>query len=154
MSMTGMSSLTGYTRLQVPHLSAVPFFTGVTGVLQFGHARISSSSGSTAMAELYDTFALLWNNSPMKVSVSFPAVVAVVSLAVSGGTAQPAAAQTPPSAERGGEAYAQFLLGRHLETADDIDGAIVAFKRAAQLDPQASDVAAELSGLYMRQSRL
>jgi tetratricopeptide (TPR) repeat protein len=90
----------------------------------------------------------------MRVSVSLPAVVAVVSLAVSGGVARPAAAQTPPSPERAGEAYAQFLLGRHLETADDIDGAIAAFKRAAQLDPQASDVAAELSGLYMRQSRL
>ena len=70
----------------------------------------------------------------MKVSVSFPAVVAVVSLAVSGGTAQPAAAQTPPSAERAGEAYAQFLLGRHLETADDIDGAIarIQARRAAR----------------------
>ena len=33
-------------------------------------------------------------------------------------------------------------------------GAIAAFKRAAQLDPQSSDVVAELAGLYMRQSRL
>jgi hypothetical protein len=30
-------------------LSAAPFLTGVTGVLQFGQARISSSSGSTGM---------------------------------------------------------------------------------------------------------
>ena len=36
-SMTGMSSLMGYTRLQVSHLSAVPSLTRVTGVLQFGH---------------------------------------------------------------------------------------------------------------------
>jgi len=63
MSITGMSSLMGYTRLQVPHLSAVPFLTSVTGVLQFGHARISSNSGSTAMRRIYDTLALLWNNS-------------------------------------------------------------------------------------------
>src|SRR5437867_2838893 len=63
MSMTGMSSLIGYTRLHVPHLSAVPFLTSVTGVLQLGHARISSSSGSTAMLGIYDTFPLLWNNS-------------------------------------------------------------------------------------------
>src|SRR5476651_1120101 len=46
------------------------------------------------------------------------------------------------------------MLGRHLETADDIAGAITAFKRAAQLDPQSSDILAELAGLYMRQSRL
>src|SRR4029079_18613377 len=45
-------------------------------------------------------------------------------------------------------------LGRHLETTDDISGAITAFKRAAQLDPQSSDIVAELAGLYMRQSRL
>ena len=88
----------------------------------------------------------------MKVSVSLRAFVAVWSLTVSGvGTA---AAQTPPGPEKAAEAYSQFLLGRHLETADDIDGALNAFKRAAQLDPQASDVSAELAGLYMRQNRL
>src|SRR3954471_9798763 len=48
-SMTGISSLIGYTRLHWLHLSAVPFFTGSTFVLQFGQARISSSSGSTGM---------------------------------------------------------------------------------------------------------
>ena len=88
-------------------------------------------------------------------SVSLPAIVAVCSLTVSGvGTAQPAAAQTSLAPDKAAEAYSQFLLGRHLETADDIDGAISAFKRAAQLDPQASDVAAELAGLFMRQNRL
>ena len=70
--------------------------------------------------------------------------------------AQPAAAQTASSdpAVRAGEAYSQFMLGRHLETTDDIPGAIAAFKRAAQLDPRSGDVVAELAGLYMRQSRL
>src|SRR6266542_5644787 len=67
MSMTGISSLIGYTRLQVAHLSAVPFLTSVTGVLQFGHARISSSSGSTGICGIYDTSALLWNNSTYEV---------------------------------------------------------------------------------------
>jgi hypothetical protein len=61
-SMTGMSSLIGYTRLHVAHLSAVPSLISITGVLQLGQARISSSSGSTAMPELYDTAQLLWNN--------------------------------------------------------------------------------------------
>jgi tetratricopeptide (TPR) repeat protein len=82
-------------------------------------------------------------------------VVAVLSLMVSGvGLTQTAAAQTSPSPDKAAEAYSQFLLGRHLETADDIDGAIAAFKRAAQLDPTASDVTAELAGLFMRQNRL
>jgi tetratricopeptide (TPR) repeat protein len=91
----------------------------------------------------------------MAKSVSLPAVLAVLSLTVSGvGMAERAAAQTPLSPDKAAEAYSQFLLGRHLETADDIDGAIAAFKRAAQLDPGASDVTAELAGLFMRQNRL
>src|SRR5690606_2051991 len=49
-SITGMSSLIGYTRWQVAHLRAVPSLTSVTGVLQLGQARISSSCGSIAMA--------------------------------------------------------------------------------------------------------
>ena len=70
--------------------------------------------------------------------------------------AAPAFAQSAPAdpASRTGEAYAQFMLGRHLETADDIPNAIAAFKRGIQLDPQAADIIAELAGLYMRQSRL
>ncbi len=44
-----MSSFIGYTRLHWPHLSAVPFFTSSTFVLQFGQARISSNSASTAI---------------------------------------------------------------------------------------------------------
>lgn len=51
MSITGMSSLMGYTRWHDPHLSAVPSFTSVTGVLQAGQARISSSSASTGIGE-------------------------------------------------------------------------------------------------------
>ncbi len=77
-------------------------------------------------------------------------VLAVVS------TASVAAAQAavPDAATKSGDAYSQFMLGRHLETADDVPGAIAAFKRASQLDPQSADIMAELAGLYMRQSRL
>jgi tetratricopeptide (TPR) repeat protein len=90
----------------------------------------------------------------MKVAV----LVAGVSLLAAGAAplaAQSAAAQTAadPSA-KSGDAYSQFMLGRHLESAEDIPGAIAAFKRAAQLDPQSGDIVAELAGLYMRQSRL
>src|SRR5687768_17591864 len=48
-SMTGMSSLIGNTRLHCEHLSAAPFLTRSTFVLQLGQARISSNSGSTGM---------------------------------------------------------------------------------------------------------
>jgi len=86
------------------------------------------------------------------------ALVAGVSLFAA--SAAPAAAQPAPAqstvdaAVKTGDAYAQFMLGRHLETADDIPGAIAALKRASQFDPRSGDVVAELAGLYMRQSRL
>jgi tetratricopeptide (TPR) repeat protein len=82
--------------------------------------------------------------------MKFSALAAVVTLLVASAQAGAQTAQ----ADRSGEAYAEFLVGRHLETTDNIDGAIAAFKRAAQLDPRAADIVAELAGLYMRQSRL
>jgi len=86
----------------------------------------------------------------MKVSALLAGVV-VAAVFASSAVAQTTAAD--PGA-RAGEAYSQFMLGRHLETSDDIPNAIAAFKRASQLDPQSSDIVAELAGLYMRQSRL
>ena len=62
---------------------------------------------------------------------------------------QPAAAATDKTAE----AYDQFLLGRHLESNDDIDGAIAAYKRAMALDPDGADITAELGALYLRQNK-
>src|SRR5215467_7810383 len=101
--------------------------------------------GVDGHAALYDTFTLLWNNSLMKLRV-FAAVVSLLAL--------PVLARAQGAQDRSGEAYAEFLNGRHLETTDNIEGAITAFKHAAQLDPRAADVVAELAGLYMRQSRL
>ncbi|HUK36756.1 MAG TPA: tetratricopeptide repeat protein [Vicinamibacterales bacterium] len=91
----------------------------------------------------------------MRVAAFVVRVSLAVGVALSVAT-QAAVAQTVSSdpATKAGEAYAQFMLGRHLETTDDIPGAIAAFKRAAQLDPDSSDILAELAGLYMRQSRL
>jgi tetratricopeptide (TPR) repeat protein len=53
-----------------------------------------------------------------------------------------------------GEAYAQFILGHHLEENDDIEAAIAAYKRAMQLDPSAADVPAELAAVYLRQNKV
>jgi tetratricopeptide (TPR) repeat protein len=66
--------------------------------------------------------------------------------------AAPLAAQ--PAADKVGQAYAQFLLGHHLEESDDIDGAIAAYKRASDLDPTAADATAELAALYLRQNKI
>src|SRR6185436_1249242 len=64
-----------------------------------------------------------------------------------------ASAQTRPPISKAAEAYAQFLLAHHLEEREDENGAIAAYKRAMELDPQAADVPAELAGLYLRQNK-
>src|SRR5258707_10533241 len=159
--MTGMSSLMGYTRLHVAHLSAVPFLTSVTGVLQLGQARISSSSWSTGMPRIYDTFRLLWNNSTMKLaaliaafSVSIP--LAADARAVVQGTRgqRPAPATATTSPEKVADAYAQFLLGHRFEENEDETSAIAAYKRAMELDPNAAEIPAQLAGLYLKQSKV
>jgi tetratricopeptide (TPR) repeat protein len=66
---------------------------------------------------------------------------------------QPARPTQSASATRTAEAYQQFLLAQRLENDDDTDGAIAAYRRAMELDPNAADLAAELAGLYMRESR-
>src|SRR5215208_1595673 len=58
----------------------------------------------------------------------------------------------PP--EKVAEAYAQFLIAHRLEDADDVNGAIAAYKRAMELDPTAADIPGELAGLYLRQNKL
>lgn len=69
--------------------------------------------------------------------------------------AGPAAAQTPaePDSPARAEAYARFLIGRHLEGLDDVDGAVRAFRDAARLDPGAGEPLAELAALYARAGR-
>ena len=56
-----------------------------------------------------------------------------------------ASAQTKPPISKAAEAYAQFLLAHHLEEREDENGAIAAYKRAMELDPQAADIPAELA---------
>jgi tetratricopeptide (TPR) repeat protein len=66
--------------------------------------------------------------------------------------ARPSAAA--PATDHVADAYEQFLLGHRLEQGDDVSGAIVAYKRAMELDPLAADVPAQLAGLYLRQNRV
>lgn len=68
---------------------------------------------------------------------------------------RPAAAQAPPESDSSAraEAYARFMIGRHLEGLDDIDGAVQALRDAARLDPAAGEALAELAALYARAGR-
>ena len=59
-----------------------------------------------------------------------------------------AAAQTvAPSA------YYDFLIGRHLDSNGDLEGALTALLRAAKLDPASAEIQADLAGLYVRLNR-
>src|SRR5580765_4242966 len=63
--------------------------------------------------------------------------------------------RTPPSHDRNvAEAYAQFLMGRHLDDIDDEAGAVAAYKRGMEADPEAADIPAELAALYLRQNKV
>jgi tetratricopeptide (TPR) repeat protein len=66
-----------------------------------------------------------------------------------------AAAQAPAESESPGraEAYARFMIGRHLEGLEDTDGAVQAYRDAARLDPAAGEPLAELAELYARAGR-
>lgn len=88
-------------------------------------------------------------------SAVFAAVLCLAApLAGSGQTTAPGVSRPAgASPDRTAEAYDQFLLARHLEESDDVDGAVDAYKRAMQLDPSAATIPAALAELYMQQDR-
>ena len=79
---------------------------------------------------------------------------AALVLVVTAGSAS--AAQTVASAPLDPRAQAQFefMMGRRLESAGDMAGALAALERARKLDPQAAEISAEIAGYYYRQNRL
>jgi tetratricopeptide (TPR) repeat protein len=83
--------------------------------------------------------------------VAFIGVSSALAEAGQSGRQAPAPAVQPDAVA---QAYAQFLLAHRLEDDDDIEGAIVAYKRAMALDPKSSDIVAELADLYLRQNRM
>jgi tetratricopeptide (TPR) repeat protein len=60
-------------------------------------------------------------------------------------------AQAQPSSA--GQAYYEFLLGRHLESQNDLDGALAALERARALDSRSAEIRAEIAGFYARQNK-
>src|SRR5262245_7005465 len=74
-----------------------------------------------------------------------------------GAAAQAAGARVPQQAAAAtnvAQAYEQFLIGHYLEEQDDIAGAIAAYQKASELDPEAAEIPAELAALYLRRDRL
>jgi tetratricopeptide (TPR) repeat protein len=76
----------------------------------------------------------------------------LVALTLLGQTSAPAP-QAPPAdaTDALGRAYFLFLQGHQLEAQNDMDGAIAAYRRAAELFPRAADVHAELALIFARQ---
>ena len=78
-------------------------------------------------------------------------VTLALTVVVLGQTPKPVPAQALPARS---EAYLEFLLGRRLEGNGDVEGAIAALRKAADLDSASAEIRAELSGLYARQDRV
>ena len=58
------------------------------------------------------------------------------------------------SAEQGSQdPYYYFVLGRHSESAGDVEAAIKAYRQAAVIDPRSAEIRAELGALFARQNR-
>ena len=70
-----------------------------------------------------------------------------------GGAARQTPARAATPAPLAGEAYFEFMRARHLQDADDIDGAMAALDRAAALDPTSAEVQAERASLFAQQNK-
>ena len=81
-------------------------------------------------------------------------LVASLGLSATLVAAQPRSVPAPAASDKVAEAYAQFLLGHHLDETDQQDAALAAYKRAIELDPKAADIPAELAGLYLRLNKV
>ena len=131
MSITGMSSLIGYTRLHVAHLSA-------RAVLDERDRRLALRTG-----ENFEQFRVDRHVEDYMTPPGFCGTIHAYEARSPRRGAHHfdppldhAAAQTAPASPANiAEAYAQFLLGHRLEEDDDNDGAIAAYKRAMELDP-------------------
>jgi tetratricopeptide (TPR) repeat protein len=73
--------------------------------------------------------------------------------AAQGGSPRQPQARVASAPSAAGEAYFEFMRARHLQEADDMDGAMAALDRAAALDPASADVQAERASLFAQQNK-
>ncbi len=73
--------------------------------------------------------------------------------AASGSDGRPAQPAAVVPVEPKAQALYEFLMARRLEASGDAAGALAALERAARLDPQSGEIAAELAGYYFRHNR-
>lgn len=78
---------------------------------------------------------------------------AALVLIITAGSAQGQTATTPP-ADPKAQALYEFMMARRLESSGDAAGALAALERAKKLDPNASEISAEMAGYYLRQNRV
>lgn len=83
------------------------------------------------------------------------ALIAAVPLPLAAQTpATPPAPQASAVPQTGSaQAYYEFMLARHLESQDDLAGALEALKRAEAADPRSAEIQAEFAGFYARQNK-
>ena len=62
-------------------------------------------------------------------------------------------AQTAAPGDSAGGAYYEFLMGLHLESQGNAEGATAAYQRAERLDPESAEIPAALAELYARTNR-
>jgi tetratricopeptide (TPR) repeat protein len=79
--------------------------------------------------------------------------LSVLSLFLVGLTFQSPAPPDQPSDDVG-RAYYLFIQGRQLEGRNDIEGAIVSYRQALDILPQAAVIRVELAGLYAQQGQI
>ena len=83
-------------------------------------------------------------------------LVSAYLLVASLGAQAPATAQAPAAAsvDALSQAYFLFLQGHMLDARDDTDGAIAAYRKAAELWPQGADIHADLATLFAHEGRI
>jgi tetratricopeptide (TPR) repeat protein len=64
---------------------------------------------------------------------------------------KPAASKPPATSEDTAGAYYQFLLGRHLQSTGDMDGAVKALEAASRLAPSSAEILGELASIHAQQ---
>jgi tetratricopeptide (TPR) repeat protein len=90
----------------------------------------------------------------VSISTRLTTALLVIGCAALSGTPHAAAQASDQPAAARAEAYHQFMLGRWLNGQSETEAAIVAYRRAAELDPTSAEILGELAELFAQQGRI